>query len=226
MRLFIAISPPDDVKKRLALVARGLSKSFFRLAAPENYHLTLVFLGETAEEGVLSAGAALEEAASAFQPFECELSSVGAFPRAAEPRVVWMGFGRGAEEAGILSEALRTNLRGRRIGFDAKPFKAHITLAYARRRLRREDLAEAGRVFKDFLGGDGGGISGGGISGSGETGPDRKASRGRLDGPFGGLGEPVGFRAEEAVLFRSDSSPGGSVYTPVRRGRFASRQGF
>ena len=49
MRLFIAVSFPDEVKKSLAALTAGLRAGAEkgRFTREENYHLTLAFLGET-----------------------------------------------------------------------------------------------------------------------------------------------------------------------------------
>ena len=51
MRLFIALELPGDVRERLARSAASLETSWTsgRLLPAENYHLTLVFLGEVPE---------------------------------------------------------------------------------------------------------------------------------------------------------------------------------
>ncbi|MDR1712975.1 MAG: hypothetical protein LBR39_02315, partial [Coriobacteriales bacterium] len=49
MRLFIAIDLPTDVKQELAETARSLGRqaTSARLVPEENFHLTLVFIGES-----------------------------------------------------------------------------------------------------------------------------------------------------------------------------------
>ena len=64
-------------------------------------------------------------------PFGLRVSGIGAFPNEDRPSVVWLG----AEPAGTLrtlADRLADELRREGIGFDAKPFKAHVTVARSR----------------------------------------------------------------------------------------------
>ncbi len=46
-RLFFAARPDDEVRARLARVQAGIATQAARAVAPDNFHLTLAFLGET-----------------------------------------------------------------------------------------------------------------------------------------------------------------------------------
>jgi 2'-5' RNA ligase len=86
MRLFLGIPVPQRIAEGLLHHARGLklasrdSGKGLRFTAPENMHLTLVFLGEVAEEK-LSAIAA-ELGAVAVPNLNLHLSGLGTFSRA------------------------------------------------------------------------------------------------------------------------------------------------
>ena len=45
MRLFVALDLPWEVRERLSMLAGGLSGA--KWVDPENYHITLRFIGET-----------------------------------------------------------------------------------------------------------------------------------------------------------------------------------
>ncbi len=137
-RLFVALEPPDAVRRRLAAAAgairrgAGAAASEIRWVAEDNLHLTLQFLGAVPEERVEAVERAVAEAAAAARPMSLEVKGAGGFPNARRPRVVWLGL---AGDVAALS-ALVAEL-GRRLaplGFppEARAFSAHLTLGRAR----------------------------------------------------------------------------------------------
>lgn len=148
-RLFVALEPPDPVRRRLAALAAGLRRSAGRAADeirwvdPANVHLTLQFLGAVPEERVAAVEAALREAAADARPFALELRGAGGFPNARRPRVLWAALGG---DVGPLA-ALATDVSRRLapLGFppEERPFAAHVTLGRARDRRGAPGLAGA-----------------------------------------------------------------------------------
>lgn len=137
-RLFVALEPPDPVRRRIAAAAdavraaAGRAAEDVRWVAPDGVHLTLQFLGAVPEERVEAVRAAVEGAAAGARPLALEVTGAGGFPNARRPRVVWLGL---AGDVPALS-ALVADL-GRRLaplGFppESRPFSPHLTLGRAR----------------------------------------------------------------------------------------------
>ena len=143
MRLFIAIPlAPDVAARAAALLPEALGG--LRRIKPDNLHLTLAFLGWTADERLPDAVAAAQDAAAAIAPFTLVFAgTAGRFPERGRPRVVWLGVGMGLESVRELGERVAQGLRERAVRFDDRPLAAHLTLARV-----REDatLAEARTV--------------------------------------------------------------------------------
>jgi len=95
-------------------------------------HVTLAFLGRTADEGLADVTAAVESAAGAVTAFDAELDRPGRFPTSGRPRVVYLGIGAGAPTVLALGERVRAELSRRGVAFDAKPLRAHVTLGRVR----------------------------------------------------------------------------------------------
>ena len=91
--------------------------------------MTLAFLGRVADERLADVVTACRHAASSQAPFSVTLDRAGRFPEGGAPRVVWLGLGEGAAEISSLATAVRDALTTRGVAFDAKPFRAHVTLA-------------------------------------------------------------------------------------------------
>lgn len=123
MRLFLALIPPPELRRRFGELAdTAHSHCGGRRVADDNLHLTLAFLGEQPKHRA-------EELADwlggmRLAPGQWRLDRWGHF---AEPGIVWIG---GAPESGLtrLQHSLREDLEG--LGIDARPrrFTPHITL--------------------------------------------------------------------------------------------------
>ena len=126
MRLFIAINFSNETRSRLLSLRDELRDKSERgnFSAPENLHLTLVFLGECNEKQSAEAKAAIE--ASSFKPFPVYIDRIGRFKR--DGGEIWWA---GLQEGKPLME-LQQDLAGRltATGFalERRMFSPHVTL--------------------------------------------------------------------------------------------------
>jgi 2'-5' RNA ligase len=138
LRLFVALTPPGSVRRRVESVAAEIRRLAGRAAdevkwvGGENLHLTLQFLGNVPEDRVPALAAALGEAARASRPLHLEVRGAGGFPNARRPRVIWAGL---EGDLGPLAELVRDlGLRLAPLGFppEDRPWSPHLTLGRAR----------------------------------------------------------------------------------------------
>lgn len=131
MRLFFCVELGDEVKTALAEVAKRCQKIFGQgsWVAPENYHLTLRFLGEVDEEKLPSLLAVGEKVAQKSGPFSLALTTLGGFPHPRQARVLWVG--PNAESPKFRELARRVEEALGKLGFPPEKRKAlpHVTLA-------------------------------------------------------------------------------------------------
>ena len=132
IRTFIGISLSNEYKRRLGELAHEWQdRVHSRLAwtKPENWHLTLKFLGELPEEEVTALGIALGRIR--FESFPLQAGGAGVFPplKQGNPRVVWVGLTRGGKECCALAEAIEKTVTTLGYPPEKKPFAAHLTLA-------------------------------------------------------------------------------------------------
>jgi 2'-5' RNA ligase len=135
-RLFIAADIDDAARAACARVAETLRAKDWaaRWVAPENYHLTVAFLGAVDDERVAELTAAARDAAASVRAFEVPLEIVGAFPNARKPRVAWIGPAAAVPAFGALCAAVRRPLAA--LGFTFEPHSdAHVTLARSEGRI-------------------------------------------------------------------------------------------
>lgn len=126
-------SDPDDPLSRLSVEAletslKGVGGKL-RFVRPEARHLTLRFLGDTAEATAKEISAALDKAARGFKPFHLGALGVGFFPNAVRPRVIWVGVDDPEKQVAPLHAAVAAALEP--LGFEraAEAFVPHITVA-------------------------------------------------------------------------------------------------
>ena len=138
MRLFVGIELPDRLTESLADCQPALEGiDGVSTADPDGAHLTLSFLGETDPAQVPTIEGVLETAVASTgsDPFSVTFDGVGAFPRRASPRVVWVGVTEGTEALSRLQAAIDDGLTSR--GFEPsshEEFVPHVTLARVRDR--------------------------------------------------------------------------------------------
>jgi RNA 2',3'-cyclic 3'-phosphodiesterase len=133
-RLFLAVELPEPVRREIARATRtdaGRSTLPARPVPPENWHITLRFLGD-ADDAQSQALADALAGVGSRAPVAVRLDRWGAFPRPARASVVWLGASHGSPELTAL--AADTEAAAVRAGFDPdhRPFRAHVTIARLR----------------------------------------------------------------------------------------------
>lgn len=149
MRLFIAIDVSQDVRAAVAEQAARLRETNADVAwvKPENFHLTLKFLGETPDAQLGDIQAALDLTA-ARPAFDLELRGTGCFPERGVPRIVWVGANAGRDALAALASDVERAMEELRFPRERREFAAHLTIGRVRgprgtERLRRLVEAEA-----------------------------------------------------------------------------------
>ncbi|MBR6113859.1 MAG: RNA 2',3'-cyclic phosphodiesterase [Oscillospiraceae bacterium] len=127
MRLFIAVEFPEDIRLALERDARTLRRVLRSgtLSRRENYHLTLVFLGETDRAGERRAAEAMEQCRTGSFPLV--IGAPGRF-RGREGDTIWRNVD-GGEALLSLHEALTDALRERGFRPEERAYTPHLTLA-------------------------------------------------------------------------------------------------
>src|SRR5262249_48756283 len=117
---------------------KALSREGARLGAdikwvkPDQFHLTLQFLGECPEDQMPPLSSALENAAAWAPAFSLTLGALGGHPLLGSLRVVWLDLLEGEAGAKTLADGISEALKP--LGFfkEDRAFHAHITLGRPR----------------------------------------------------------------------------------------------
>ena len=137
-RLFIAVDLPEAHKAKLA----GLHDEALpgRWTRPEQYHLTLRFIGEVDQERASTIEQALADIRA--EAFSSQGRSLDVFPSTRKPRVLFAAID---PAPALMDLQAKTEQALRALGIEAepKPFHPHVTLA----RLRRANA----RTVRAFL---------------------------------------------------------------------------
>jgi len=132
LRLFIAIAVPPDVRQEIgraqAQLRRCSPPGAIRWTKPEQFHVTLKFLGDV-HTGQL---AALEKSVAAvcagFPSLELSANGVGFFPGRRRPRVVWAGAVDWEHRLGELHRQIDETTLPFAVADKPGTFTGHITL--------------------------------------------------------------------------------------------------
>lgn len=136
MRLFVALLPPPQVLAELADAVAPLRSASpeLRWNGEEDWHLTLAFLGEVAEEVLPDLSLRTERAARHHHVQQLAVVGAGAFPKPARARVLWAGI---SAAGGLAPLAASVAAAARRAGApppdEDRRFRPHLTLARSRR---------------------------------------------------------------------------------------------
>jgi 2'-5' RNA ligase len=189
MRLFVALDIDEHIRGRIAVFLDGV-RGFApdaRWVQPESLHVTLKFIGEQPEADVEKITQALESIEA--NAIDLNFHGHGFFPSPRTPRIFWIGVESGPALAS-LAATVDATLARLSVPKEEHAFNPHLTLA------RHSDRSRSPRPKKSV--------------------PSKPAFH-RLQEKLLALPAPEfgTMAAQRFFLFRSQPSPGGSIYTKL-----------
>lgn len=131
-RCFVAVPIGEELTRALdGAVRRWRTRpdlEGLRWGSPQQWHLTLAFIGDVAPSWVDAAVPALDELAARHRPVALRAGGVGAFPRERAARVVWYGVNDDGGGLARLAADVGATLKVE----TEHPLRPHITLARGR----------------------------------------------------------------------------------------------
>lgn len=132
LRLFVAISLPEDVKSEIEKAQREMRQALppnaVRWTKREQFHLTMKFFGNVAEAHVGELIESLRNACLPFKSMRLRAEGVGFFPEARFPRVVWVGVRDSEETLPRLQQAIEASVKNFTEEKPEGKFMGHVTL--------------------------------------------------------------------------------------------------
>ena len=152
-RLFVAIELPDTVKAEIAnaqdCLRDGLPPNSARWTRPDQFHLTLQFLGNVPAASTPQLIDSLRAACQAIPPMKLRASGIGFFPSHKSPRVVWVGVRDNQDQLPVLHAAVQEGSSRFTEEKSEERFSGHITLGRLKdlRRPETNVLTKAAEKF-------------------------------------------------------------------------------
>ncbi|MEC0092629.1 RNA 2',3'-cyclic phosphodiesterase [Paenibacillus macquariensis] len=130
-RLFVAVRVSDELRWMLEEQCSDWKEHlpFRKWTFPEDYHITLQFLGDVESEKIPDLCESLRHSASQASPFTLGVGYWSTFGLAESPRVLWASVTGSLERLGRLQQAVTESTE--LLGFhkETREYRPHITLA-------------------------------------------------------------------------------------------------
>jgi 2'-5' RNA ligase len=136
-RLFLGVEVSQAAEQVVAAAIRPWHEAFpnARWVPPENWHVTLKFLGWTPAPLVPWVEEAVGGIVGAYPPIAASIRGLGAFPSARRARVLWAGIDDPANGFGALVADLEAGL-AEEFRAELRRFHPHVTVARSEPPLR------------------------------------------------------------------------------------------
>lgn len=145
MTYFVAVRLPARVASDLAAAQSALPPELaaahpaLRWVPPQNWHLTLAFLGEVRTARLPDLEERLARVAGRHAPLSLRLAGSGHFG----PRVLYVGVSGDVKPLGRLAAGVAAAARRAKVSVDDRPYRPHLTLARLRTAGPLADLVAA-----------------------------------------------------------------------------------
>jgi RNA 2',3'-cyclic 3'-phosphodiesterase len=144
LRLFAAVDIPERAKEAAVRATEPWRERYpkARWVPPENWHVTVKFMGRTWPRLRDWVEEACREVAASIRPFRLAMDGMGAFPGPTRARVLWVGLSDREGSLPALARALDDRL-AREFRPEKRPFRSHLTVARFNPPVPMRDDAEA-----------------------------------------------------------------------------------
>nr|WP_238480885.1 RNA 2',3'-cyclic phosphodiesterase [Desulforadius tongensis] len=144
MRLFVAINLPAEMKVKLQQIQRRIAQCQcdVKWVKPENYHLTVKFLGDTEDNKIQKIDSVLADTAKDTAAFKLSFTGLGAFYQMGIPKVLWIGVQGDVDKLRELNQRVEEAAAG--LGFppEKRNFSPHLTLGRVKSKRKYRELIE------------------------------------------------------------------------------------
>lgn len=143
IRAFAAIEIGEGARAECAALVQRMRSMPARVTwvRPENFHLTVRFLGDVTPDQIAAYAKILRPEFSRLPAFEAWLRGVGVFPHPRWPTVIWTGFESAESDATAIQSIAERAACAIGLAAETRPYAPHVTLG----RVRKE--SQKGGVF-------------------------------------------------------------------------------
>jgi 2'-5' RNA ligase len=148
IRTFVAVNLDQAIRDKIGEAEKDFDIKGVKLVDPALIHVTMKFLGNVEENRIDDIAGALKKVK--VPPFTAHIRSVGGFPNARSPRVIWIGAEPG-ENFEEMNRQVEDVLAG--IGFEREGrFKPHVTIGRVKFSdpMQKQRLPQLFEKYNDF----------------------------------------------------------------------------
>lgn len=151
-RLFIGIPVESEmagIQVQAWKTEPELAGTVIKWTKPENWHITLIFLGNTPDSMIDQLKSLIKESFAGLSSFRTGLLGIGLFPNAHNPKVLWLG----VEDIQPLMtgyDRLTEMLLQNGISSDNKPLRPHLTLARIRNSVQGNPITSMIEKYQNY----------------------------------------------------------------------------
>ena len=195
MRTFIAIEFPPLIVSHIQRLQQMLQTEVdqaqlsrtVKWTQPQNWHITLRFLGSTSLEQKRSVERGLTVLLETYAPLRLNVGGIGCFPTPRQPSVVWTGVHGDLELLQQLQHDIDALVQSHDFKAESKGFTPHNTLAYIERDAAPGDVRKLGALLQ------------------------------QLAQSYAVTKPSASFSLQQITFMQSDLLPTGPIYTRLRR---------
>lgn len=127
---FVALQLPAEVKRKLNQLCHEIKKnhSFKTWVHPEDYHITLAFLGKASRIQIENLTSSLRETVAEHDIFTLVINRLGFFGNKEQPRIFWAGVEE-QDKLYYLQKLVANACAEADFKLEKRPYAPHITLA-------------------------------------------------------------------------------------------------
>lgn len=131
VRSFLAIELSEALKNEVYRFIESIQTKYpaFRFVPPQNWHLTLHFLGQVETKRIEELSVKASRALEKVTPFSIFLKGLGAFPNWNRPHTLWVGVGGDTQQLSALKKRLDQVLQEAHFQIEVRTYHPHITIA-------------------------------------------------------------------------------------------------
>jgi len=129
MRLFTAIEFDPDLRRHIGKIQSEIKKSCEKghFTRENNFHLTLIFLGERPPSEIPNIQSAMDLSVNGLKPFSLKIDEPGSFTKGSK-KILWLGLNGDKESLSRLYSQLENSFIAKNIISERQNYSAHITI--------------------------------------------------------------------------------------------------
>ncbi|MGQ3684827.1 MAG: RNA 2',3'-cyclic phosphodiesterase [Candidatus Loosdrechtia sp.] len=152
VRLFVAVEIAEEIRKKLVELQNELKRADAEVGwvAPENFHITLKFIGTVDEEKMNHIIPVIKDSVAHMDSFDLRYKGIGVFPTEKKPRILFVNV---IDSGGVLTKIhkrLDSQLASLQVKQENRPYDVHLTIGRIKTYRNIKELIEILHLYDWF----------------------------------------------------------------------------